>query len=90
MRELKKLYHRIVKALHPDLNPNLTQAQLNLFNNAVNAYESGDLNTLSIISVMVSELILSDIPHSVPYMEKAPKIRISSNWLRGKTSLKNQ
>ncbi len=59
-RELKKLYRRIIKALHPDLNPNLTQAQLDLFNNAVNAYENGDLNALRIIDEMVSEPILSD------------------------------
>jgi len=59
-RELKKLYRRIVKVLHPDLNPNLTQAQINLFNNAVNAYENGDLNTLRIIIEMVSESISSD------------------------------
>ena len=59
-RELKKLYRKIVKALHPDLNPNLTQAQLDLFINAVNAYEKGDINTLRIIDEMVAEPILSD------------------------------
>jgi len=59
-KELKKIYHEIIKALHPDLNPNLTPSQLDLFNNAVNAYENGDLDTLRVIHVMISKPILSD------------------------------
>lgn len=59
-KELKKIYHEIVKALHPDLNPNITQGQLDLFSNAVNAYETGDLNTLRIIHGMISKPTLSD------------------------------
>ena len=58
--ELKKLYRQVVKALHPDLNPNISKAQLNLFNNAVSAYENGDLNSLRLISAMVAEPVLSD------------------------------
>lgn len=53
-KELKHLYHKIVKALHPDLHPELTDAQLTLFHNAVLAYENGDLKTMQIISAMVS------------------------------------
>jgi len=54
-RELKKLYHTIVKALHPDLHPDLIDAKIQLFHNAVEAYKSGDLNRLRIIDAMVSE-----------------------------------
>ena len=52
--ELKKLYRGIVKALHPDLNPNLSDAQITLFQNAVQAYENGDLNSIRVISAMVT------------------------------------
>lgn len=54
-KELKKLYRKIVKVLHPDLNPDITPAQKELFYNAVLAYENGDLQTLRLINEMVSE-----------------------------------
>ena len=52
-KELKKLYRKIVKALHPDINPDVSEAQVQLFDNAVSAYKNGDLNTLKIIGEMV-------------------------------------
>lgn len=52
-KKLKKLYRKIVKALHPDINPDVSQAQVQLFDNAVQAYKNGDLNTLRIIGEMV-------------------------------------
>ncbi len=53
--ELKKLYRRIVKALHPDLHPDISEEKIALFDNAVKAYERGDLTALRIIDAMVSE-----------------------------------
>lgn len=59
-KELKALYRTIVKALHPDLHPNVSEAQIKLFQNAVEAYENGDLNTLNIINEMVAEPALPE------------------------------
>ena len=60
-KEIKKLYRNIVKALHPDLHPDVTDAQLQLFQNAVLAYESGDLSSMRIIFEMVAEPDISEI-----------------------------
>lgn len=52
-REIKKLYRKIVKVLHPDLHVDVSEAQRRLFGNAVQAYEDGDLTTLRIIYEVV-------------------------------------
>ncbi len=53
--ELKSLYRAIVKALHPDMHPDITEAELRLFQNAVAAYKVGDLTTLRIINETITE-----------------------------------
>jgi len=58
-REFKKLYRLIVKALHPDLHPDQSEEKIELFHNAVLAYELGDLAMLKVISTIVSG---TDIP----------------------------
>lgn len=52
-KTLKKLYRSIVKRLHPDVNPSITPAEKELFNNATEAYKNGDLFTLQIIFEIV-------------------------------------
>lgn len=59
-RELKKLYRKIVKSLHPDINPDFSEAQIKLFDNAVQAYKNGDLVTLRIIGEMVANNLLPE------------------------------
>ena len=52
--ELKSLYRKIVKQLHPDINPENSSAQRRLFENAVEAYKKGDLIGLRIVDQMIS------------------------------------
>lgn len=54
-KELKKLYRKIVKVLHPDINPDVTAAQEKMLDNAINAYKNGDLKSLRIIDEMVGD-----------------------------------
>ena len=44
--QLKLLYRRIVKAMHPDLHPDQDEATRALFKRAIQAYKDGDLKTL--------------------------------------------
>jgi peptidoglycan hydrolase CwlO-like protein len=55
---LKQLYRAIVKALHPDLNPGLSEAKIQLFHHAVEAYKNGDLVRLRMISFMIEDPVL--------------------------------
>lgn len=59
-KELKKLYRKIVKVLHPDINPEVSVAQVKMLDNAVNAYKNGDLATLRIIGEMMGEHLLPE------------------------------
>lgn len=78
VKELKKLYRRIVKALHPDLNPELSEVQMRLFNNAVTAYKNGDLKMLRIISEMVTEPVLPEEEQNVMVQLAREKERLTA------------
>ncbi len=54
-KELKKIYRLLIKSIHPDTNPNITEEQLKLFQQATSAYERGDLNAIQIIWLIVCE-----------------------------------
>ncbi len=58
--ELKRLYRKVVKLLHPDLNPNQTEREKILFLKAVDAYERGDLDALRAIDVLADTLDYDD------------------------------
>ena len=56
IRRSKELYRRLVKALHPDLNP-LTEKSpqlMDLWNRVITAYEHDDAKALSELTVLVS------------------------------------
>ena len=52
---LKRLYRRIVKAMHPDLHPEQDEATRSLFKRAIQAYKDGDLKTLQEIDGMCAD-----------------------------------
>lgn len=62
--ELKKIYRSIVKKLHPDLHPDITDSQKELFVKAISAYENGDLDSLRTIDLLISEADFQSIDKS--------------------------
>lgn len=44
--DAKSLYRKIIKKLHPDVNPDITEHEKELFYKAVRAYQEGDVVTL--------------------------------------------
>lgn len=75
-KELKKLYRKIVKMLHPDINPEVSPAQVTMLDNAMNAYKNGDLATLRIIGEMVGEHQLPEKQQDVFTQLKEEKERL--------------
>lgn len=53
--ELKHLYRTIMKALHPDLNPNLSEAQYQIFLEALDAFERGDIDKMRVLILFVED-----------------------------------
>ncbi len=54
-RELKKLYYAVVKRLHPDLNPALSEDQRRLWLRVQDAYEKADVNELRALMLLIEE-----------------------------------
>jgi hypothetical protein len=50
--ELRNLYKQFAKQLHPDVNENLSEEQINLWHLVKDAYESGDLEKLKAMQVV--------------------------------------
>lgn len=58
--EMKKLYRVIVKKLHPDLNPKITEAEKELFYRATESHKNGDLTAIRIIFEIVGSDDMKD------------------------------
>lgn len=63
IKEIKRIYIKIAKAIHPDVNLNITEDDKKLWQKALNAYKINDLKTLK-----ECEFYL-DIYHSLPTKE---------------------
>jgi curved DNA-binding protein CbpA len=50
--ELRKLYRQMAKQLHPDVNPNLTDEQQQIWHTIKDAYQAGDLEKLKALELI--------------------------------------
>jgi len=56
-QELKRIYRKFIKKLHPDLNKENSEKNINLLLQVTFAYEHGDLETLKNLEVLTDEII---------------------------------
>ena len=61
-KELRDLYRTIAKALHPDLHPDQSREECDLFIKAASAYRKGDVQTLRQIAILIETKNIQDIP----------------------------
>ena len=77
--ELRGLYRMIAKALHPDLHPDLTERERDLFLRAVSAYRMGDIHVLRQIALALTDETIEDIPEEdLPALIEKAKESISA------------
>lgn len=77
-KEIRRLYNKIVKKLHPDLNPNVTEREKELFVRATEAYKNGDLETIQSIALMIDDVSDNKEPNDTmkELKDKIDKLRI--------------
>jgi hypothetical protein len=72
--EFKKLYRQIVFKLHPDLNPDQSKDEVNLWHRIQLAYQGGDLDELrSLMIILESQNKTAQLPSSKETLEKRKK-----------------
>ena len=69
--EFKKLYRQLVFKLHPDLNPNQSKDEKNLWNRVQLAYQGGDLEEMrSLMIILEAQDGTVELPSSKNILEK--------------------
>ncbi|MGZ8526685.1 MAG: hypothetical protein ACXWVV_03785 [Kaistella sp.] len=79
--ELRKVFRNIAKALHPDINPNLTPEQQEVWHQFHAAYKTGDLERFKALEIVYAEV--------VDAAEREPKELSDEEMLLQTTILKN-
>ena len=70
-KEFKKLYRQLVFKLHPDLNPNQTKDEENLWHRVQLTYKSGDLEEMrSLMIILEAQDSAVELPSSKDILEK--------------------
>jgi hypothetical protein len=82
--ELRNLYKQYAKQLHPDINDNLTEEQINLWHLVKDAYETGDLEKLKALRLVYEKALASRDSRIDEYTEEhlALKIKVLKEGIR--------
>lgn len=59
--EIKKIYRKLIKKLHPDLNNENNEKNKNILNQVIRAYENSDLITMRNLEILCDEIVDREI-----------------------------
>lgn len=76
--ELRKIYKTIAKSLHPDVNPNITESQKELWFLFKNAYENGDLDKMKSIQIVYADELKKTNEYQIELSEKDTILQIET------------
>lgn len=69
-QKIKELYRRLVKKLHPDMNPELSERQKELWHKVQKAYQESDLETMEDIYDEINQVSAESLPETADGREK--------------------
>ena len=84
-KAFKKLYHDIVRKLHPDLNPDLPDSAKMLWDRIQTAYKTNDWNELFLLADMADELLAGKTGHAEK-TDSLTSLREALEKISGKTA----
>ena len=56
VKKIKEIFRRLAKKLHPDINKNLTEEEIDLWNRVKEAYENNDLISLIVLEGLIDNI----------------------------------
>lgn len=89
--ELKTLYRMLVKRLHPDLNPNLSQQEIDLFHQVQTAYKVCNLTKIREYALLINtslEKMKGEVADSIQTLVESLKLQIAK--LKGQIEALNK
>ena len=75
IKNIKDIYRKLAKKLHPDINRNLTEKEINLWNKVKEAYENNDLISLIVLDGLVNKIEIKDDISASNIEENIEKIK---------------
>ena len=75
VKEIKKIYRKLIKKFHPDLNQKNIDNNINIIIQATRAYENGDLETLKNLELLTEEIKTKEVEVNEMHELKEMKIK---------------
>ena len=75
VKKIKEIFRRLAKKLHPDINKNLTEEEIDLWNRVKEAYENNDLISLIVLEGLIDNIEVKENANINNIEENIEKIK---------------